>query len=217
MRPSLEPTETEGAYKIIPFDVGDGPKRAQRWWGRMVPVKLTVPQTACLLVLLAGIICTAGTALGKIYSDRIVAVVNGDVILESDVDKHKEPMIRNLTNLNLGVVPHGKWPTERELLEELIVIKLLEQEANKKGISPDEKSVDASIDMVRKRIKFSEDQFVLFLAAKGLNYADFRNLYRRKIKLEGLVGREVTRKVPLSEEDLQRYFKENRGKIDKQY
>lgn len=168
------------------------------------PVRLVMTY---VVMLLAGSIFATGNALGEVYTDRIVAVVNGDVILESDVEKHKQPLIRNLTNLNLGVVPPGKWPTERELLDELIVLKLLEQEAAKKGINPNEESVDASIDMVRKRNNLSEDRFVLFLAANGLNYSDFRNLFRRKIKLEGLIAREVTKKVPFSEEDAQLYFK----------
>ncbi|MGO8822114.1 MAG: hypothetical protein ACLQO6_12950, partial [Desulfomonilaceae bacterium] len=54
------------------------------------------------------------------YSDRIAAIVNSDVILESDVKKQKQPLIRNLINLPLGIVPPGKWPTEREILDELV-------------------------------------------------------------------------------------------------
>ncbi len=171
-----------------------------------------------LLTLLAGIMLAATCAQGEDYSDRIVAVVNGGVILQSDVDKQKKPLIRSLTNLNLGVVPPGKWPTERDFLDELIVITLLEQEASKKGINPDEKSVDASIKMVRDRNKLSQERFVLFLAANGLNYADFRDLFRRKIKLEGLIAKEVTKKVPFSEEDAQLYFKKHGSEeIKKQY
>jgi parvulin-like peptidyl-prolyl isomerase len=83
------------------------------------------------------------------YSDRIAAIVNSDVILESDVKKQKQPLIRNLINLPLGIVPPGKWPTEREILDELVVIHLLEQEATKKGISLDDKAVDASIESIK--------------------------------------------------------------------
>jgi peptidyl-prolyl cis-trans isomerase SurA len=152
-------------------------------------------------------------AQGEVYTDKIVAVVNGDVILESDVQKFKQPFMRGLTNLNLGIVPAGKWPTERELLDELIVIHLLDQVAQKKGLKLDEKAVEASIDSLKNRNKLSHERFVLFLAANGLNYGDFRDLWKRQLRLKGLIAREVSAKVPVSEEDAQRYFKENRGKI----
>ncbi len=168
-----------------------------------------IPVMTALLTLVAAAALTVTSARCEVYSDRIVAVVNGDVILQSDVHKQKKPFIRNFTNANLGVVPPGKWPTERDFLDELIVIALLEQEAAKKGINPDEKSVEASIEMVRKRNRLTQENFLFFLASNGLNYADFRGLFRRKIKLDGLIAREVTSKVPFSEEDAQLYFKKH--------
>jgi parvulin-like peptidyl-prolyl isomerase len=154
---------------------------------------------------------------GEIYTDRIAAVVNGDVILSSDVKKHKQPIIRNITNLPLGIVPPGKWPTEKEILDELIITHLLEQEADRKGITVDEKGIDASIASIRKRNNLSRDQFILFLAANGVNYADYRRMMKRHFRLRKLIGNEVTLKVTLSEAGAQEYFKKNRDKIDDQF
>jgi len=153
-----------------------------------------------------------------IYSDRVAAVVNGDVILESDIQKHKQPFMRNLTGISLGIIPPGKWPTEKELLDELIVIHLLEQEADKQGVKVDEKGVQATIDSIRKRNNnLTHDQFVLFLALNGLNYAEYRNVLKRQLKLTKLIAMEVQQKVPLSEEDAQLYWKKHRDTLDEQY
>lgn len=146
----------------------------------------------------------------SVYSDRVVAVVNNDVILESDLKKHKQPFMRNIMNLPLGVIPPGKWPTEKEILDELIVIRLLEQEAVKKGINLDDKAVEASIESIRKRNNLSQDQFVLFLAANDMTYADYKKIMTRQFKLTRLIDSEVTRKVPMSEDDAQKYFIANR-------
>jgi peptidyl-prolyl cis-trans isomerase SurA len=154
---------------------------------------------------------------GQLYTDRIAAVVNGDVILSSDVKKHKQPIIRNITSLPLGIVPPGKWPTEKEILDELIVMHLLEQEADRKGIKVNEKGIDASIASIRKRNNLSHDQFILFLAANGVNYSDYRRMMKRHFRLRKLIGSEVTLKVTLSEADAQKYFKKNQGKIDEQF
>lgn len=151
------------------------------------------------------------------YSDRIAAIVNSDVILESDVKKQKQPLIRSLMNLPLGIVPPGKWPTEREILDELIVIHVLEQEAAKRGITLDEKAVDASIESIKKRNNLSDEQFVLFLAANGMSYADYKQLMVRQFRLTKLIDSEVTRKTPISEEDAQKYFKKHQSEINDQY
>jgi peptidyl-prolyl cis-trans isomerase SurA len=167
-----------------------------------------------ILLLLLGAAWFAKPLYAEVYSDRIAAVVNGDVILESDIKKHKQPSMRNLVNLPLGVIPPGKWPTEREVLDELIVIHLLEQEAAKKGIKVDDKGVDASIDAIKKRNDITQDQFVLALASKGLNLVEYRKMMKRQLTLSRLVATEVMQKVPMSEDDAQLYFKKNREHIE---
>ncbi len=153
----------------------------------------------------------------SVYSDKVVAVVNKDVILESDIAKYKQPFMRNILNLPLGIVPPGKWPTEREILDELIVIKLLEQEAARKGVNLDDKAVEAAIDSLRKRNNLTKDQFVMFLAAHNLSYQEYKKLMTLQFKLTKLIESEVTRKIALSEEDAQKYFLAHKNDINSEY
>lgn len=148
------------------------------------------------------------------YSDRIAAVVNGDVILESEVKKHALPLMRRFSPLPFGVLPPGKWPTEKEILDELIVIRLLEQEAARRGLAITDKRLDEAVDALRQRNKLTQQQFVLSLAAQGLNYADFREIHKRQMVVGTLVNTEVVQKSPVTEEDAKRYFKDNRGEVD---
>jgi peptidyl-prolyl cis-trans isomerase SurA len=151
------------------------------------------------------------------YSDKIAAVVNGDVILFSDIEKHKRPIVRQLNRLPLGIVPPDKWPTEKEILDELIVMRLLDQEAKEKKIVVTDAQVDAAIDALAKRNHVSRDKFMMFLAANRVGPGEYRRLMKRQFILNRLITEEVTRKVPLREEDAQQYFKKNRGKINEQY
>ncbi len=171
----------------------------------------------CLLFLLFGSAWIVPRLYAEAYSDRIAAIVNGDVILESDIKKHKQPFMRNLTNLPLGIIPPGKVPTDRDILDELIVVHLLEQAAAKKGVKIDDKGVDASIDAIRKRNGLTQEQFVLLLASHALNYAEYRKIMKRQLVLSRLIATEVVQKVPLSEEDAEQYFKKNRDNIEELY
>lgn len=185
----------------------------------MIDKPLESKITKCLFILLALITVVAGqeNSSAQTYSDRIAAIVNSDVILESDVKKAKQPFMRSLMNLPLGVVPPGKWPTEREILDELVVIHLLEQDAAKKGVNLDEKAVDAALESIKKRNNLSQEQFTIFLAANGLTYSDYRKVMMKQFKLTKLIESEVTRKSPITEEDAQKYFKSHKDEIEDQY
>ncbi len=152
-----------------------------------------------------------------IYSDKIVAVVNGDVILESDVKKYKQPLMRNLMNLPLGVIPPGKWPTEKEILDELVVVHLLEQEAARKNVKVDDLSVEASIESIKKRNNLASDQFIMFLAANGLSVPDYKKVVKRQYLLTKLITAEVAQKTPMSEEDAIDYYKKHKDSIDEEF
>lgn len=167
-----------------------------------------------LSLALVALVSVASSSHAELLADRIAAVVNGDVILESDIKKQKQPVMRQLSNLPLGVIPPGKWPTEKEILDELIVMRLLEQEAARKGIKIDEKNIDAAIESIRKRNNLDYDQFVVFLSGNGLTVPEYRKVMRRQFTLTKLIGAEVLQKIPMSEEDAVQYFKKNKDKID---
>ncbi len=177
-------------------------------------MKTTIIGGLLLCLALTGLPRACGASL---YSDKIVAVVNGDVILESDVKKHKQPLMRNLMNLPLGVIPYGKWPTEKEILDELVIIQLMEQEAARKGVKVDDRSVEASIESIKKRNNLADDQFVMFLAANGFTVPDYKKIMKRQFLLTKLISSEVTQKIPLSEDDAIDYFKKHGDTVEDAY
>ncbi len=172
---------------------------------------------AIVLALTSALTWQTEALCKDIYADRVAAVVNGDVILESDIKKHDQPVVRQMIGVPLGIVPPGKSPTEREILDELVVIHLLQQEAARLGIKVDDQGVQASLEAIKKRNNLTHDQFVLSLAVNGLNYSEYRNLLKRQVLLTKLIQTEVQQKVPLSEDDAKLYFKEHRNEIEAQF
>jgi parvulin-like peptidyl-prolyl isomerase len=171
----------------------------------------------CVLVVMSALAWGRTAEATQVYSDRVAATVNGDVILESEVKEQKHPFVRKNFSMPLGVVPPGKIPTEKEILDELVVMRLLEQEAAKKGIQMTDQGLDAAIKSLRERNELSRDKFIMFLAANGLNYADYRKMMKRQMVLSALLNRELGQKAAITEKDAQQYFKEHKGDIDEQY
>ena len=173
--------------------------------------------TVLSMLLISPWIGTTASLAREIYNDRVVAIVNADFILASEIAKYRNPMmLKQLRDMSLGVVPIGNVPTDKEILDVLIVTRLLDQEAKKKGTVIDDKAVDAAIESVktRERKPLTHDQLVLALAAQGIDYAEYRESIRRQMRMSRLIGTEVMAKVPLSEEDAQEFFKRNKGQID---
>jgi peptidyl-prolyl cis-trans isomerase SurA len=171
----------------------------------------------CSVVFLLPALLT-GASGEVLYSDRIAAVVNGDVILLSDIERFKNPIFRGLvSDLNLGIVPEGKHPTEKELLQELIMVKLLEQDAKKKGITiPDERLQQALAVMSQSR-SGSDQRLVMELAMKGVNYSDFRRTMRRVLTIGQLLSQEVRRKLTVTEKEMQEYYKEHKDTLEEDF
>ncbi|MFH0822213.1 MAG: peptidylprolyl isomerase [Pseudomonadota bacterium] len=173
---------------------------------------------ALLVHLVAIAAAVTQVSATEIFSEKVAAVVNGEVILLSDVKRHKIPLIQDFyRGLPLGVVPPGKLPTEKEILDELIVIQLLDQDAKRKGIDVSPEELEATMKSIRTRNKLSHDQFVLFLAASGISYSEYREAMKRQLKLQKLMHTEVMKKVPMSEDDAQQYFKDHKDKIEQEF
>ncbi|MEW6349351.1 MAG: peptidylprolyl isomerase [Thermodesulfobacteriota bacterium] len=165
-------------------------------------------------ILAAAVLWSVTQASAEVYSDKIAAVVNGDVILHSEVIKYKHPFVRSFfQGFDLGVVPPGKWPTEKEILDELVVIRLIEQEAKHKGAKIGDQQVLAHAEMIKKRNRMSQDQFVEQLAANGLTFDGYKKLIKRVITLNLMWSSEVAQKIPVREEEAQQFYKDHKDEI----
>jgi parvulin-like peptidyl-prolyl isomerase len=196
---------TETMLQPVNVDI----RRSPTFW------RITVCVYVCIFV--TGLSHAQGANKTGLYSDRIAAVVNGFAILESDIKLHKQPFVRNFTNLGLNIVPRGKDPTYREILDELIVYELLRQEARKKNMKIDDSSLNVTLREMAKRNRMSPEEFALFVVSKGVSYSDFREMMRQRLILDEIIALEVTRKLVLSEEDAQKFYKENADKIEDMY
>lgn len=170
------------------------------------------------LIIMMIMVLTPIHSNGQSSLDRVVAVVNGDIILDSDIKLFQNDFVREFLPLDFGVTPQGKTPTDSEILQELIIIKLIEQAAQKKDIRFGDKDIDMIIDQLGRRNDMKKGQFYMLAAARGgLNTKQLRSLVRRRGLLTEMIRREIVSKITISEREMQNYFKDNRDEIDEQF
>jgi peptidyl-prolyl cis-trans isomerase SurA len=143
--------------------------------------------------------------------DRIAAVVNDEVILQSDVD---EQVALFLQRSNAKPDSATVDTLRKQILDQMISEKLIVAEAKKQGMTANaadvQKQVDQAIADARQRMG-SDDAFRQQLARENLTEAKLREKYRVEIERQLLAQRLVQHQLPrkeVSPADAEAYFKQ---------
>ncbi|MDF3980670.1 peptidylprolyl isomerase [Luteibacter sp. PPL201] len=104
--------------------------------------------------------------------DRIVAVVEEDVILQSELDEAINAIVRQYAS-NPGQLP-PKDVLARQVLDRLILMKLQVQRANDQNIHVSDQEIDQAAANVAQQNKMSLDQLRGAVEQDGYSYAGFR-------------------------------------------
>ncbi len=160
---------------------------------------------ACLFLLfVTGIPPAAAEAVSL---ERIVALVNDDVVLASELEAEITTVRRELERRNVRMPQPQQL--RRQVLERLIMQTLQMNVAERRGIRVDNATVDAAVRQVAERNGLSLAGLRDALSAEGLDMARFREQIRRDIVLNRLRQQEMNRRVDVSEQEIDQFIARN--------
>lgn len=150
--------------------------------------------------------------------DRIAAVVNDDVVLQSDVDEQVFLFLqRNNTQPDSALVD----TLRRQVLDQMISEKLIVAEAKRQGITVSsaevERQVDQAIADARQRLG-SDEAFRAQLLKENLTEDKLRDKYRTEIERQLMAQRLVAKSLPpreIPQTEAEAYFKQYPDKFPK--
>jgi len=164
-----------------------------------------------LLFLLLFFSISASAAISTV--DRIIAIVNDDVILESELSSRLKTVKGQLLQQNT------KIPAEdvlrRQVLERLIISQLQIQAAERGGIRIDDKVLNASINRIASQNKMSLNQFRSAIENDGFDFSVFREDIRREMIISRLIQRQVRQRVDVTEQEIDNFLITNKGDDNK--
>lgn len=151
------------------------------------------------------IIASLGTLIAQAGAretiDRVVAVVNDDVITLSE-----------LREMALSVNPTSTEAIdENAVLQQMIEQRLFEQEADRMGIKVSEAELDASIKQVQQKFGLNDEQMVEVLKKQNLTPESFREQWRLQTLGNKLLDSQLKNKIVITEEEIQDYYVKNYG------
>lgn len=164
----------------------------------------------CWLIIAGLLLLPGGRPARAELVDRIVAVVNEDIITLFELNEALKAYSRKLDQLpSEEARRQAFFELRRELLNELISEKLTEQEIQRSGISVSEEEIDAYIARIKQSRYLTDEDLRRRLAAEGMSMADYRAELRRQLQRTKLVNREVKSKVVVTQEDVAAYYQQH--------
>ena len=160
---------------------------------------------ACLLALFTGI-AAAQTPPRIELVDRIVAVVNSDVITQRDLNERMGIIEHQLQKQHAQVPPRDVL--QKQVLERMINDRVQLQFAHDNGIQVNDSAVDSAIERIAASNKLSVDEFRRALVNDGLSYPKFREDIRSEIILSRVRDREVNSRIQVSESEIDNFLQD---------
>jgi peptidyl-prolyl cis-trans isomerase SurA len=101
---------------------------------------------------------------------------------------------------------------DRETLEQFITDKLMETEVRESGITITDAEVNRYIETVKQNNHLSDDELKAALSREGQTLASYKTSVKTEMEKSEVIERQVKRKVSVSDEDVERYYKLNAKK-----
>lgn len=164
-----------------------------------------------LFVLLAGI-CFLGTGAAVPASqeivDRIVAVVNNDIITLSQLNRVTRPYREQVAAASRSDEERKQRiaSLEREMLHQLIDRTLARQEAAKHQISVSDADVQTALDNFKRQNNLNQEALEKGLEAEGITQEEYRERIRDDILQSMLINRAVRSRVIVTQADIEAYY-----------
>ncbi len=162
------------------------------------------------LILLFNIVFLfTGLSLSKTLIDKVVASINNEVILLSDLDLFIEKSkSKNFFEL-YGPVSPAVLSSKKNLLNLLVEEKIINQHVIKMGLEASEQEVEGQIRSILKRNNISMDQLIARLRQLDTDIADYKASIRRQIERKNLIEKEIKPLLQVSDSQLQYYYQKH--------
>jgi len=151
----------------------------------------------------------------NVLLDRVVAVVNQDVITWSELYRSMEadasPKIKGLQKDEQRKVFKEN---EAVFLETLINVRLQLQEAKNAGVRVSDEELQGAIDNIKKKYSMSEDAFSESLKQEGFTMPEYKKRLREQIIISKLVNSQIRNKIVVTDEDLRKFVTGNKEVLE---
>ena len=142
--------------------------------------------------------------------DSVVAIVDNDVIMKSQLDQRTREVRQNLAKRGGGEPPPGAL--EPQVLDRLILENLQLQIGDRSGIRISDEELNAAIATIAQRNNMTVEQFRKAIAQDGGSFNDARDQVRREMIISRVRQRRVADRIQVSDQEVKNFLASDQGK-----
>ena len=132
--------------------------------------------------------------------ERIAAVVDEDVILQTELDRAVANILAQYAGRQNQLPP--RHVLERQVLERLILLRLQTARAAATGVRVGDAEIDNAVNAIAQQNNLSPDQLRQQLARDGMSFEDFRNSLRDELLTQRLRQRFAQGRISVSDAEV---------------
>lgn len=164
------------------------------------------------LILLLTLTALAGVTQAQerparrvVLLDRIVAVINDQVITRRDLDERLKTVSLQMQRQGTPLPPPDVL--EKQVLERMIQTRVQLQFARDTGLRIDDAALDSAIGRIASNNKISTQELRALVEKDGINFSKYREDIREEIVLVRLREREVENKIQIADSEIDNFLK----------
>lgn len=157
-----------------------------------------------VFIIAIGCLSVCGQSPG--FDNKILAVVDDEVITQSDLDVALTPVTNELKKEFSGDELKAKTEeTRSEILNQMVEDKVILREAKRRGVVVGESEIDERLKDVQMRFPSTSD-FDDEMAKIGLTITILRSRYKEQLMMAKLVNHEIKEKVVVTPAEISDYY-----------
>ncbi|MHC5350908.1 peptidylprolyl isomerase [Metapseudomonas furukawaii] len=162
--------------------------------------------------LLLGAVLLGGLTHAEVRPiDRVVAIVDNDVIMQSQLDQRLREVQQTIAKRGASLPPENVL--SQQVLERLIIENIQLQIGDRSGIRIADEELNQAIEAIAQRNGMSVDQFRAALSSDGLSYEDARDQVRREMVISRVRQRRVAERIQVTDQEVQNFLASDMGKL----
>jgi len=173
-------------------------------WTKILHKRLSLPAMAIALMLSPALSSAAMDDEDTIEIDRIVAIVNDDVITATELQQRIATIVQQLRQQRTSLPPLSVL--QKQMLERIIINRIQLQLAAANGLRVDDETLNQTISRIADQNGMTISQFRDVIEQDGYSFAQFRENMREEIIITRLRQRQVDSRISVSDKEVENFL-----------
>lgn len=144
--------------------------------------------------------------------DRIVAIINSEIITLSDLNEYREKLKSGglVDDALLKITDPKKIITDQKLLiQHLINERIIDSEIKKQNLQVTIERVEKEIQNIASKNGITREQLVMALKNQGVAVSDYQDFLKTTLERQGVIEKEVSSKIKITDDEITEFYLKN--------